>query len=87
VEAALDTITDDVVWVAPTANGLNRSFTEKEAVGNTYRQLWASMRNVNFQPLQRFATDARHIVARSKRTRSCPDQAYLCRIPALGRVV
>ena len=59
VEAALETFTDDVVWEAPAPNGLNRSFTGKEAVENNYRQLWASMRNVNFQPLQRFATEDR----------------------------
>ncbi len=59
VEAALETFTDDVVWEAPAPNGLNRSFTGKEAVGKNYRQLWASMRNVNFQPLQRFATEDR----------------------------
>jgi ketosteroid isomerase-like protein len=59
VAAALETFTDDVVWGAPAPNGLNRSFTGKEAVANNYRQLWASMRNVNFQPLQRFATEDR----------------------------
>jgi ketosteroid isomerase-like protein len=59
VAAALETFTDDVVWEAPAPNGLNRSFTGKEAVGRNYRQLWASMRNVNFQPLQRFATEDR----------------------------
>lgn len=59
VAAALETFTDDVVWEAPAPNGLNRSFTGKEAVGHNYRQLWASMRNVNFQPLQRFATEDR----------------------------
>jgi ketosteroid isomerase-like protein len=59
VEAALETFTDDVVWEAPAPNGLNRSFTGKEAVGENYRQLWASMRNVKFQPLQRFATEDR----------------------------
>lgn len=59
VNAALETFTDDVVWEAPAPNGLNRSFTGKEAVGHNYRQLWASMRNVNFQPLQRFATEDR----------------------------
>ena len=59
VAAALETFTHDVVWEAPAPNGLNRSFTGKEAVANNYRQLWASMRNVNFQPLQRFATEDR----------------------------
>ena len=59
VEAALETFTDDVIWEAPAPNGLNRSFKGKAAVGENYRQLWASMRNVNFQPLQRFAPEDR----------------------------
>jgi len=59
VAAALETFTDDVVWEAPAPNGLSRSFTGKGAVEENYRQLWASMRNVNFQPLQRFATEDR----------------------------
>lgn len=59
VAAALETFTDDVIWDAPAPNGLNRSFTGKEAVEENYRQLWASMRNVKFQPLQRFATEDR----------------------------
>jgi ketosteroid isomerase-like protein len=56
VEAALSTFTDDVIWEAPAPNGLNRSFTGKHAVADNYRRLWASMRNVKFRPLQRFAT-------------------------------
>lgn len=59
VETALETFTDDVVWEAPAPNGLNRSFRGKKAVENNYRLLWASMRDVNFQPLQRFATEDR----------------------------
>ena len=51
VEAALLTFTEDVIWEAPAPNGLNRSFKGKEAVESNYRQLWASMRNVAFQPL------------------------------------
>jgi ketosteroid isomerase-like protein len=59
VEAALETFTGDVVWEAAAPNGLNRSSTGKEAAARNYRQLWASMRNVRFQPLQRFATEDR----------------------------
>jgi ketosteroid isomerase-like protein len=59
VEAALETFTDDVIWEAPALNGLNRSYKGKEAAGDNYRQLWASMRNVKFQPIQRFATEDR----------------------------
>ena len=59
VAAALETFTDDVIWEAPAPNGLNRFFTGEEAVARNYQQLWASMRNVKFQPLQRFATGDR----------------------------
>jgi ketosteroid isomerase-like protein len=59
VEAALKTFTDDILWEAPAPNGLNRVFKGKEAVGKNYRNLWASMRDVKFTPLQRFATEDR----------------------------
>jgi ketosteroid isomerase-like protein len=59
IEAALEFYTDDIVWEAPAPNGLNRSFKGKEAVADNYRQLFASMRNIEFRPLQRFATEDR----------------------------
>ena len=59
VEAALATFTDDIVWEAPAPNGLNRNFKGKEAVGKNYRALWASMKDVQFTLLQRFATEDR----------------------------
>ena len=59
VDKALETFTDDVVWDAPAPNGLNRSVSGKEAAGNNYRRLWGAMRNVKFQPVQRFATEDR----------------------------
>src|SRR6267142_7197020 len=59
VEAALDLYTEDIVWEAPALNGLNRSFSGKEATAKNYRELFASMRNVKFEFLQRFATDDR----------------------------
>jgi ketosteroid isomerase-like protein len=59
VEAALETFTDDIVWEAPAPNGLNRSFSGKVAVAKNYRELFASMCNVKFQFLQRFATEDR----------------------------
>lgn len=59
VEAALDTFTDDVIWEAPAPNGLNRSFLGKESAAKNYRELFASMRGVKFQLLQRFATEDR----------------------------
>lgn len=59
VEAALKTFTEDIVWVAPAPNGLNRSFSGKEAVAKNYLELFASMRDVKFRFLQRFATEDR----------------------------
>jgi ketosteroid isomerase-like protein len=59
VEAALDLYTDDIIWDAPTVNGLDRSFSGKQDVAKNYRELFASMRNVRFQFLQRFATEDR----------------------------
>ena len=59
IEAALELYTDDIIWEAPAPNGLNRSFSGKEAVAESYRELFASMGNVQFQPLQRFATEDR----------------------------
>lgn len=59
VEAALELYTDDIVFEAGALNGLNRSFSGKQAVGGFYRELWATMNDVKFQPLQRFATENR----------------------------
>lgn len=59
VEAALETFTDDIVWEAPAPNGLNRVFSGKQAVVENYRALFASMKDVQFQFLQRFATEDR----------------------------
>ncbi len=56
VEAALDLYTDDVVWEAP-ARGLR--FEGKRAVANNYTQMFAKMADVEFQNLQRFATEDR----------------------------
>ena len=59
IEAALELYTDDIVWEAPAPNGLNRSFYGKEAVAESYRELFGSMADVQFRPLQRFATETR----------------------------
>jgi ketosteroid isomerase-like protein len=59
VESALELFTDDIVWEAPAPNGLNRSYSGKTAVAKNYRELFVSMRDVRFQPLQRFATEDR----------------------------
>jgi len=59
VEAALKLYTDDIIFEAAALNGLNRSFSGKEAVAKFYRELWATMEDVKFQCLQRFATEDR----------------------------
>jgi hypothetical protein len=59
VEAALKLYTDDIIFEAAALNGLNRCFSGKAAVAKFYRELWATMRDVKFQFLQRFATDDR----------------------------
>ena len=59
VATALETFTDDIVWEAPAPNGLNRSFYGKGATARNYQELFASMRDVKFQHLQRFATEDR----------------------------
>ena len=56
VEAALDLYTDDVVWEAP-ARGLR--FEDKRAVADNYTQMFAKMADVEFENLQRFATEDR----------------------------
>ena len=59
VDAALAMFTDDIVWEAPALNGLDRVFRGKKDVEKNYRELFASMRNVQFEFLQRFATEDR----------------------------
>jgi ketosteroid isomerase-like protein len=59
VEAALELFTDDIVWEAPAPNGLDRIFSGKQAAAKNYRELFASMRDVKFEFLQRFATEDR----------------------------
>lgn len=59
IEAALRLYTDDIVFEAGALNGLNRSFCGKQAVAKFYCELWATMRDVKFKFLQRFATEDR----------------------------
>ena len=58
IETALETFTDDIVWEAPALNGLNRSFSGKEATAKNYRELFASMRDVKFQFCLLYTSDA-----------------------------
>ena len=52
IEAALELYTDDIIFEAGALNGLNRSFSGKQSVAKFYRELWATMKDVEFQPLQ-----------------------------------
>ena len=56
MEAALDLYTDDVVWEAPAAACV---FEGKRAVADNYTQMFAQMEDVEFENLQRFATEDR----------------------------
>ena len=59
VTAAVRLYTDDIVWEAPAPNGLDRAFSGKPAVAENYRRLFASMTEIRFEFLQRFATEDR----------------------------
>ncbi len=56
VDEALRLYTDDIIWEAPARNMI---FKGKEDVGNNYRKIFASIRDVEFRNLQRFATEDR----------------------------
>ena len=56
VDEALKLYTDDIIWEAPARNLV---FQGKEDVGNNYRKIFASIRDVEFRNLQRFATEGR----------------------------
>ena len=56
VDQALELYTDDIVWEAPARNLV---FQGKEDVGDNYRKIFASIRDVGFRNLQRFATEDR----------------------------
>jgi len=56
VDEALKLYTEDIVWEAPARNLI---FQGKEDVGNNYRKIFASIRDVEFRNLQRFATEDR----------------------------
>lgn len=53
VDKAVALYTDDAVWEGP-MRGL--AFRGKEAAAANYRKMFASMANIHFTPLQRFAT-------------------------------
>jgi ketosteroid isomerase-like protein len=56
VEAALDLYTDDIVWEAPSRFV---RFQGKAAVADNYRQIFHTIKNVQWRCLDRFATEDR----------------------------
>lgn len=56
VDHALKLYTDDAIWECP-ARGLR--FTGKEEIGNNYRAMAASLRDLEIYPIDRFATEDR----------------------------
>ena len=53
VEKACELYTEDIVWEAPARN---LRFVNKQDVVDNYRKMFASMKDVEFRSLQRFAT-------------------------------
>jgi ketosteroid isomerase-like protein len=58
VEKACELYTEDIVWEAPARN---LRFVNKQDVIGNYRKMFASMKDVEFRNLQRFATEDRVI--------------------------
>ena len=56
VEQAVELYTDDAVWESPARSLI---FRGKEATAANYRRMFDSLRNVEFRPVQRFATTDR----------------------------
>jgi uncharacterized protein YjiS (DUF1127 family)/ketosteroid isomerase-like protein len=56
VDKAVELYTDDIVWEAPSRNLI---FRGKEAVANNYRRMFSSIKDIEVQPLERFATEHR----------------------------
>ena len=60
VDDALEAFTDDCVWEAPNPIGLHKRVEGKEALGPFYRQLFSTMKDVEFRICyERFATATR----------------------------
>ena len=56
VEKACELYTEDIVWEAPARN---LRFVKKQDVIDNYRKMFASMKDVEFRNLERFATEDR----------------------------
>jgi uncharacterized protein YjiS (DUF1127 family)/ketosteroid isomerase-like protein len=54
VDKAIELYTDDIVWESPARDLI---FQGKKAVANNYRNMLSSIRDIEVQPLQRFATE------------------------------
>ena len=56
IEKACELFTEDIVWEAPARN---LRFVNKQDVIDNYRKMFASMKDVEFRNLERFATEDR----------------------------
>jgi ketosteroid isomerase-like protein len=56
VEDAIDLYTDDVVWEAPSRH---LRLQGKDSVADNYRQIFRTIRNIQWRCLDRFATEER----------------------------
>jgi hypothetical protein len=56
VNKTIELYTDDIVWESPARDLI---FQGKEAVANNYRNMFSSIRDIEVQPLERFATEDR----------------------------
>jgi uncharacterized protein YjiS (DUF1127 family) len=56
VNKTIELYTDDIVWESPARDLI---FQGKEAVANNYRNMFSSIRDIEVQPFERFATEDR----------------------------
>jgi hypothetical protein len=56
VNKAIEFYTDDIVWESPARDLI---FQGKKAVANNYRNMFSSIRDIEVQSLERFATEHR----------------------------
>ncbi len=60
IEEGLKLYTEQPIWEAPNPGGmLDRACHGRDAVMKNYKELFASMKNMKFQHLRRFATEDR----------------------------
>ena len=56
IDEAVALYTDDIVWEAPTRNIVIKG---KQAVADNYREMFSGFKDVEFQTIDRFATEER----------------------------